>query len=101
MVVTKFQAIRGRMTRLGVSQHALAQALGVSQATLSLWFNGYRAPRPGFVAEAAAALNALEQAERAAAHTRATVLARWRARRRSRWPVRTPRGRHGSVSGRG
>ena len=100
MVLTDIQTIRMRLTTLGVSQHALAQALGVSQATLSVWLNGYRAPRPGFVVEAAAALDALEQAERAAATTRAQILAHWRARRGNAWPARTPRGKDGSAAGR-
>ena len=41
-----------------------ARALGISQATLSLWLNGYRQPPTGFEAEAAAALDLLEQADR-------------------------------------
>ena len=81
MTVTSAQAIRVRLTALGVSQHALAQALGVSQATLSLWLNGYRQPPAGFAAQAEAALDLLEQAERAAAEARARVLAGRRPRR--------------------
>ena len=59
MDVTHTQAVRGRLATLGVSQHALARALGISQATLSLWLNGYRQPPTGFEAEAAAALDLL------------------------------------------
>ena len=75
MDVTHTQAVRARLAALGVSQHALARALGISQATLSLWLNGYRQPPTGFEAEAAAALDLLEQAERAATEARAQVLA--------------------------
>ena len=81
MSVTKAQAIRARLATLGLPQHALAAALGVSQATLSLWLNGYREPPPEFEAEAAEALDLLEQAERAAAEARAKVLNGRRVRR--------------------
>ena len=57
MTVTDAQAIRARLATLGVPQHALAAALGVSQATLSLWLNGYREPPAEFEAEAAEALD--------------------------------------------
>ena len=52
MSVTHAQEIRARLAGLGVSQHALAQALGTSQATLSLWLNGYRQPPAAFETEA-------------------------------------------------
>ena len=85
MDVTHTQAVRGRLATLGVSQHALARALGISQATLSLWLNGYRQPPTGFEAEAAAALDLLQQAERAATEARAQVLAGRRTRRVGAW----------------
>ena len=81
MAVTTAQAIRARLATLGLPQHALAAALGVSQATLSLWLNGYRQPPPEFEAEAGEALDLLEQAERAAAEARARVLSGRRVRR--------------------
>ena len=62
-------------------QHALAAALGVSQATLSLWLNGYRQPPAEFEAEAAEALDLIEQAERAADEARARVLGGRQVRR--------------------
>ena len=81
MSVTNAPAIRARLATLGLPQHALAAALGVSQATLSLWLNGYREPPPEFEAEATEALDLLEQAEKAAAEARASVLKGRRVRR--------------------
>lgn len=92
------RAIRVRLTALGVSQHALAKALGVSQATLSVWLNGYRQPPAGFEAAATAALDLLEQAEREAAETRSRVLTEGRAGRD--WPALVRRTRHGSATAR-
>ena len=91
MTVTDAQAIRARLATLGVPQHALAAALGVSQATLSLWLNGYREPPAEFEAEAAEALDVLEQAERAAAEARAKVLGGRRVRRVGEAPGRVAR----------
>ena len=68
------QAIRARLAVLGISQHALASVLGISQSTLNLRLNGYRQPPAGFEEEVAAALDLLERAERAAAEARAKVL---------------------------
>ena len=73
------QAIRSRLAALGVSQHALARALGVSQTTLSLWLNGYRQPPAGFEAAATAELDLMEAAERAAADAR--TLSGWQLSR--------------------
>ncbi len=98
MDITGVQAVRARLATLGVSQHALARALGVSQATLSLWLNGYRKPPAGFEAAAMAELDLLEQAERAAAELRTRVLAEGRARRTGEWRARPRRARHGSTS---
>ena len=98
MTVTHSQAVRARLATLGVSQHSLASSLGVSQATLSLWLNGYRQPPAGFEAEAATALDLLEQAERAATEARAMVLS---GRRTSReWPASARRSRRGATSAR-
>lgn len=91
MSVTNAPAIRARLATLGLPQHALAAALGVSQATLSLWLNGYREPPPEFEAEAAEALDLLERAERAAAAARATVLNGRRVRRVGEAPGLTAR----------
>ncbi len=85
MDVTHTQVVRVRLAALGVSQHALARALGVSQATLSVWLNGYRQPPTGFEVEAAAALDLLEQAERAATEARAKVLVGRRTSRIGEW----------------
>ena len=87
------QAVRSRLAALGVSQHALARALGVSQATLSLWLNGYRQPPPGFERAAMAELDLMERAERAAAEARAEALATGRAGGAGKWqaPARRKR----------
>ncbi len=94
------QAIRTRLAALGVSQHALARALGVSQATLSLWLNGYRKPPPEFEAAAMAELDVMERAEREAAELRAKVLAEGRAGRTGAWRPCKRRTRHGRASAR-
>ena len=59
--------IRSRLAGLKLPQHTLAAMLGVSQTKLNLILNGHRKPPAGFEAEATAALDRLERAERAAA----------------------------------
>ena len=66
--------IRSRLAGLKLPQHTLASMLGVSQTKLNLILNGHRPPPAGFEAEAEAALDTLERAERAAARARAKVL---------------------------
>ena len=66
--------IRSRLAGLNLPQHTLAAMLGVSQTKLNLILNGHRKPPAGFEAEATAALDRLERAERAAARARAKVL---------------------------
>ena len=92
------QAVRSRLAALGVSQHALARALGVSQATLSLWLNGYRHPPPGFERAAMAELDLMEGAERAAAEARAEALATGRAGRAGKWRAPARRKRNGRAT---
>ena len=92
------QAVRARLAALGVSQHALARALGISQATVSLWLNGYRTPRPGFEAAAMAELDLMEQVERAAADLRTHLLAEGRVHRAGDWYARPQRLGHGRTS---
>ena len=94
------QAVRSRLAALGVSQHALARALGVSQATLSVWLSGYRQPPAGFEAAAMAELDLLEAAERAAADARTETLARGREGRSGEWRPRVRRKGHGRESAR-
>lgn len=94
------QAIRSRLAALDVSQHALARALGVSQATLSLWLNGYRKPPPEFEAAAMAELDVMERAERAATEARAEALAEARADRPGEWRPSRRRRRHGREAAR-
>ncbi|MYN65019.1 MAG: helix-turn-helix transcriptional regulator [Acidobacteria bacterium] len=100
MDITGVQTVRARLAALGVSQHALARALDVSQATLSLWLNGYRQPPADFEAAAMAELDVLEQAERAATAARAEALAKGRAGRTGAWRPRARRKRHGRESAR-
>ena len=94
------QTVRSRLAALGVSQHALARALGVSQATLSLWLNGYRQPPPGFEAAAMAELDLMERAERAAAEARAEALAEGRVSETGEWRARKRRKRNGRSTAR-
>ena len=66
--------IRSRLAGLRLPQHTLAAMLGISQTKLNLILNEHRRPPAGFEAEATAALDRLERAERAAARARARVL---------------------------
>ena len=66
--------IRSRLAELRLPQHTLAAMLGISQTKLNLILNEHRRPPAGFEAEATAALDRLERAERAAARARARVL---------------------------
>ena len=75
-MVTHMRAIRRRMSVLGLSQHAFAAMLGISQPTLNARLNGYRRPPAGFEKQASETLDVLEEAERAAADARAKVLER-------------------------
>ena len=64
---TDAQAIRQRLSVLHISQWELANALGVSQGSLSQWLRGV-APMPeGMEARIHAALDALEEEKRVAA----------------------------------
>ena len=74
MLTTMARRIRSRLAALGLSQHDLAAALGISQSMLNLILNGRRNPPAGFEADVRAALDTLERAERAAAEARARVL---------------------------
>lgn len=66
--------IRGRLAQLGLSQHDLASALGLSQPTVNAILTGRRAPRAGFEVRAIRALNRLERIEQAAAEARAKAV---------------------------
>ena len=87
------QNIRRRMAVLGLSQHAFAAVLGISQPTLNARLNGYREPPAGFEEQASEALDVLEEAERAAAEARARVLAGRGATLVGDWTARTRRAR--------
>ena len=70
MLSPMMRSIRGQLAELGLSQHDLAAALGISQSTLNAMLNGRRPARAGFEAQAAEALDRLERVELAAAAAR-------------------------------
>ena len=74
MVTHTLRTIRARMAVMGLSQHRFAAMLGISQPTLNARLNGYRRPPAGFEQQAAEMLDLFEEAERAAAAARASVL---------------------------
>ena len=75
MLSPLMRSIRGHLAELGLSQHDLAAALGISQSTLNAMLNGRRPARAGFEAQAAEALDRLERVERAAAEAREQAVA--------------------------
>lgn len=74
VVTYRIRLIRGRLAQLGLSQHDLASALGLSQPTVNAVLTGRRAPRAGFEARAIRALDRLERIELAAAEARAKAV---------------------------
>ena len=68
--------LRGRMAELGVTQQDLADALGINPTLLNHILKGRRTPPADFEARVTAALDRLEQAERAADRARQKVLRR-------------------------
>ena len=75
MLSPLMRSIRGQLAELGLSQHDLAAALGISQSTLNAMLNGRRPARAGFEAQAAEALDRLERVELAAAEAREQAVA--------------------------
>ena len=75
MLSPLMRSIRGQLAELGLSQHDLAAALGISQSTLNAMLNGRRPARAGFEAQAAEALERLERVELAAAEAREKAVA--------------------------
>ena len=67
--------IRVELRRQGLTQQALASALGVDASTLTRIMRGQRRPPGGFAARARAAIARLARAEHAAADARARSLA--------------------------
>ena len=65
------RAIRGRLAALGLTQHDLAAALGLSQPTVNAILTGRRAAPDGFEARAGRAVTRLEHIELAATEARA------------------------------
>ena len=64
------------MAEIRVSQYELAAQLGISQSTLNAYLNGHQTPPADFARRVTAALDRLEQAERAADRARQKVLKR-------------------------
>ena len=75
MVSPAIRAIRGRLAALGLSQHDLAAALGISQSTLNPILTARRPAPEGFEERANGALDRLERVELAAAEARAKAVA--------------------------
>ena len=68
------RVIRGRLAALGMTQHDLAAALGLSQPTVNAILTGRRSAPEGFEARASRALGRLERIEQAAAEARAKAV---------------------------
>ena len=75
MVSPAIRSIRGRLAGLGLTQHDLAAALGISQSTLNHILTGRRPAPEGFEARATRALGLLERTEVAAAEARSKAVA--------------------------
>ena len=67
IVASDAQAIRQRLSVLHISQWELANALGVSQGSVSQWLRGLTPMPTGMEARIHAALDALEEEKRVAA----------------------------------
>ena len=80
-ITDRIRLIRGRLAQLGLSQHDLATALGLSQPTVNAILTGRRSAPAGFKARAIRALNWLEHVELAAAEARAKAVEEMGARR--------------------
>lgn len=74
IITDGIRLIRGRLAQLGLSQHDLASALGLSQPTVNAILTGRRSAPAGFKARAIRALNWLERVELAAAEARARAV---------------------------
>ena len=68
------RAIRGRLAAIGLTQHDLAAALGLSQPTVNAILTGRRPAPKGFEARASRALGRLERVELAATEARAKAV---------------------------
>ena len=66
----EIRAIRGRLAALGMTQHDLATALGLSQPTVNAILTGRRSAPEGFEVRARQALGRLERIEQAASEAR-------------------------------
>ena len=73
---TSLPKLRGRIAELGVRKGDVARELGMDQALFSRYLNGRQPPPADFERRVTAALDRLEQAERAADKARQKVLKR-------------------------
>ena len=71
---TTLPKLRGRIAELGVRKGDVARELGMDQALFSRYLNGRQPPPADFERRVTAALDRLEQAERAADKARQKVL---------------------------
>ena len=66
--------IRGRIAEVGITQHDLADAIGIHATLLNHILKGRRPPPPDFFEKVNAALDRLERAEKAAQAAKEKVL---------------------------
>ena len=67
--------IRGRMAQIGITQQALALAMGYERSAITRYLTGVRPMPEGFEERVMATLNLLGEAEKAAQEARERVLA--------------------------
>ena len=67
--------IRGRLAQIGITQQALALAMGYERSAITRYLTGVRPMPEGFEERVHAALDRLEAAEKAAQEAREKVLA--------------------------
>ena len=73
---TDIPGLRARIAEVGIRRQDIAVQLGYSESLFSLYINGRRPAPEGFEGRVQAALDLLEQADRAAKEARDRVLAR-------------------------
>ncbi len=74
--MTRSHVLKIRITHLGLSQERVAEEAGFEPTRFSRYLNGRRTPPADFARRVTAALDRLEEAERAADTARQKVLTR-------------------------